>query len=127
MRSKANLDFFTLLEKFFSEYLPTTINASVHTIKSYKCAFRLLLQFLNNEKNISTAQVSFEVLTFDILNEFFDWLSNNRNNSRVTMKQRMGALASFADYSQSRNLEATYGFWSGLSKISKKSILTLKI
>lgn len=126
MRSKANLDFFTLLEKFFSEYLPTTINASVHTIKSYKCAFRLLLQFLNNEKNISTAQVSFEVLTFDILNEFFDWLSNNRNNSRVTMKQRMGALASFADYSQSRNLEATYGFWSGLSKISKKSFRRVK-
>jgi len=93
MRSKANLDFFTLLEKFFSEYLPITINASAHTIKSYKCAFRLLLQFLSEEKDISTSQVSFEILTFDMLNAFFDWLSDNRKNSRITMKQRMGALA----------------------------------
>lgn len=126
MRSKANLEFFTLLEKFFTEYLPITLNASIHTIKSYKCAFRLLLQFLNDKNGITVSQISFEMLNFELLNNFFDWLSKERKNSRTTMKQRMGAMASFADYAQTRNLEATYTFWSSLSKISKKSFRRVK-
>lgn len=103
-----------------------TLNASVHTIKSYKCAFRLFLKFLSDEKGITTSQISFEMLNFELLNGFFDWLSNERKNSRITMKQRMGAMASFADYAQARNLEAAYTFWSSLSKISKKSFRRVK-
>ena len=126
MRSNDNLEFFSLLEKFFTEYLPLTINASPHTIKSYKCAFRLLIQYLNEESKIEPSKITFEALDFDVLNSFFDWLSSVRKNSRMTMKQRMGALSSFADYAQHRNLAAGYTFWNSLSKISKKFFRRVK-
>lgn len=119
-------EFLGLLGKFFTEYLPISVNASPHTISSYKCAFRLLFQYLNEETNLGTTRVKFEMLDFDLLTGFFDWLVTKRNNSRTTAKQRMGALSSFAEYAQNRNLEAGCIFRSSLQRISKKSFRRVK-
>ena len=119
-------EFLGLLGKFFTEYLPISVNASPHTISSYKCAFRLLFQYLNEETNLDTTRVKFEMLDFDLLTGFFDWLVTKRNNSRTTAKQRMGALSSFAEYAQNRNLEAGCIFRSSLQRISKKSFRRVK-
>ena len=45
-------EFISLLGRFFTEYLPVSVNASPNTIASYKCAFRLLFQYLNEETDI---------------------------------------------------------------------------
>ena len=42
-------EFISLLGRFFTEYLQVSVNASPNTIASYKCAFRLLFQYLNEE------------------------------------------------------------------------------
>lgn len=84
------------------------MNASPNTIASYKCAFRLLFQYLNEETDIKIGHITFEALDFELLTKYFDWLITTRKNSRATAKQRLAALASFADYSESRNLEAGY-------------------
>lgn len=123
--STAN-DFMSLLGRFFTEYLPKFMNASDNTVKSYKCAFRLLFQYLHEVKKVKQEQITFEMLDFDVLNSFFDWLIEDRKNSRTTAKQRMGALASFADYAQSRNIEAGYVFHNSLNNISKKSFRRVK-
>lgn len=69
-RSNAEFEFLSLLGKFFTEYLPISMNASPNTISSYKCAFRLLFQYLNEETDIETAHVTFEMLNFDLLTNF---------------------------------------------------------
>ena len=125
-KSNAEFEFLSLLGKFFTEYLPISMNASPNTISSYKCAFRLLFQYLNEETDIETGHVTFEMLNFDLLTNFFDWLISVRKNSRTTAKQRMGALASFAEYAQNRNLEAGYIFHSSLARIAKKSFRRVK-
>ena len=61
-----------------------------------------------------------------LLTDFFDWLITERKNSRTTAKQRMGALSSFAEYAQNRNLEAGYVFRNSLEKIYKKSFKRVK-
>lgn len=66
------------------------------------------------------------MLDFDLLTKYFDWLICTRKNSRTTAKQRLAALASFADYSESRNLEAAYVFKNSLKKISKKTFRKVK-
>ena len=43
-------EFISLLGRFFTEYLPVSVNASPNTIASYKCAFRLLFQYLNEDR-----------------------------------------------------------------------------
>ena len=124
--NKAEFEFLSLLGKYFTDYLPISVNASKNTIKSYKCAFRLLYQYLNEETEIDVGQITFEMLGFDLLTNFFDWLVVNRKNSRTTAKQRMGALSSFAEYAQNRNLEAGYVFRNSLEKIYKKSLKRVK-
>lgn len=88
--------------------------------------FRLLFQYLNEESGIDAGQITFEMLDFDLLTRFFDWLAASRKNSRTTIKQRIGALSSFAEYAQNRNLEAGYIFRNSLAKISKKSFRRVK-
>jgi len=124
--NKAEAEFLSLLGKFFTDYLPISMNASPNTIKSYKSAFRLLFQHLNEVAKIDTGKITFEMLNFDLLTNFFNWLTVERKNSRTTAKQRMGALSSFAEYAQNRNLEAGYVFRNSLEKIYKKSFRRVK-
>ena len=125
-KNNAEYEFMNLLGKFFTEYLPTSMSASSNTIQSYKCAFRLLLQYLNEETDVKIGHITFEMLDFDLLTNFFDWLVTSRKNSRTTAKQRMGALSSFAEYAQERNIEDGYIFRSSLARISKKSFRRVK-
>ena len=125
-KNNAEHEFLGLLGRFFTEYLPVSMNASAHTVSSYKCAFRLLFQYLNEETEIDARHITFDILNFDLLTGFFDWLVNSRKNSRTTAKQRMGALSSFAEYAQCRNFEAGCVFRSSLARISKKSFRRVK-
>jgi site-specific recombinase XerD len=124
--NKAEFEFVSLLGKFFTDYLPISMNASSNTIKSYKCTFRLLFHYLSDMAEIDIGRITFEMLNFDLLTNFFDWLVTDRKNSRTTAKQRMGALSSFAEYAQNRNLEAGYIFRNSLEKIYKKSFRRVK-
>lgn len=126
MRNNAEYEFLNLLRKYFAEYLPTSMNASPNTIQSYKCAFRLLFQYLDEETDVKAGHITFEMLNFDLLTNFIDWLVTVRKNSRTIAKQRMGALSSFAEYAQNRNLEAGYVFRSSLERIAKKSFRRVK-
>ena len=125
-KNNAELEFYELLRRFFTEYLPQTVNASPHTVTSYKCAFRLLFNYFEEKTDVKSSGITFELLDFDQMNAFFDWLMDERKNNRTTAKQRMGALASFADYAQSRNLDAAIVFRTSLEKIAKKSFRRTK-
>lgn len=89
-KNKSEYEFLNLLGRFITEYLPVSANASKNTVSSYKCAFRLLFQYLEEQKGTDISQVTFEMLDFDLLTGFFDWLVSDRKNSRTTAKQRMG-------------------------------------
>lgn len=125
-KREAEFEFYELLRRFFVEYLPYTVNASPHTIASYKSAFRLLFTYFSEKTDVRAGCITFLILDFDQMNAFFDWLINERKNSRTTAKQRMGALSSFADYAQSRNLDAAIVFRTSLEKIAKKSFRRAK-
>ena len=125
-RNNSELEFMNLLGKYIVEYMPTSMNASPNTIVSYKCAFRLLFQYVEEQTEYKSDRISFEMLNYELLTGFFDWLVTERKNSRTTAKQRLGALSSFAEYAQYRNFEAGCVFRSSLGKISKKSFRRTK-
>lgn len=74
-------EFISLLGRFFTEYLPVSVNASPNTIASYKCAFRLLFQYLNEETDIKIGHITFEALDFELLTKYFDWLITTRKTA----------------------------------------------
>ena len=55
MKRKKESSFLSLLESYFGTYLPTAKGLSPATIKSYKTAFRVLIEFMYSEKGRSAA------------------------------------------------------------------------
>jgi len=105
MRRKAP-GFLDLLGNFFTDYMPYSAGLSINTIKSYKYAFRLLLEYIYEEKQICSTDISFRTIDFETLNGFLNWLEHERKCSIATRNQRLTALSSFASYAQNRTLDA---------------------
>lgn len=112
--------FMSLLEQYFSEYMPYQVGLSKNTIRAYKYAFRLLFEYLYTTKNISASQVTFQTLDYDTILGFLEWIEKNRNCSVSTRNQRLAALTAFAHFSQNRCFEAALTFMSSLKKVPKK-------
>lgn len=98
--------FLDLLDNFFMGYMPHSAGLSANTIKSYKYAFRLLMEYLYNTKGISSDCITFKVLGFETINGFLNWLEQERGCGIATRNQRLTALSSFAEYAQNRSLDA---------------------
>lgn len=112
--------FLELMENFISRYLPIAAGASPNTVKSYKYAFRLLLEYLYTQRGIAADNVSFSQLDYDCITGFLEWLEEVRNCSVSTKNQRLSALLSFSEYAQNREFEAASVFRSNLLKIPMK-------
>ena len=112
--------FLDLLDSFFTSYMPYSAGLSVNTVKNYKYAFRLLMQYLYNVKNIGSTNITFKDLDFDAINGFLNWLELERGCGIATRNQRLTALSSFAVYAQNRTLDAAM-FANAIDKIPVKT------
>lgn len=112
--------FLELMESFVGRHLPVSVGASPNTIRSYKYAFRLLIEYLYKKHGISAGNISFYDLDYERLTGFLDWLENERHCSISTKNQRLSALLSFSEYAQNRDFDAASVFRSSLLKIPAK-------
>ncbi|MEB3102871.1 tyrosine-type recombinase/integrase [Ferviditalea candida] len=90
--------FFKLIRNFLTIYLPKQKCYSLNTIKSYKEALNLLLDYLQTEKQIPLLRITFELLDSTTIGRFLDWLEEVRGCSVSTRNQRLMALKSFFKY-----------------------------
>lgn len=84
-----------VLKGFFSNYLPKLRGMSPHTILSYRDSFKLLLEFLIQQKNIATAALEIEDIGSAEVIAFLDYLESNRKNRIGTRNIRLSAIHSF--------------------------------
>lgn len=111
--------FLDILQDFVDSYLPLEKGCSSKTVESYKTTYRLLLDYLYNQKNLSAGQVTFDKLDYGTISGFLDWLQDERKCSARTRNQRLAALNSFAKYAMNINLEAAF-LRNTLGKIPRK-------
>lgn len=126
MKRKSASSFLYLLESWFGTYLPTAKGLSPATIKSYKAAFRVLLEFMYSQKDVNAGEIRFEDLTSDIISEFLDWLEKERKCSISTRNHRLSVLNAFSEYAQNRDFEAASVFHASLLKIPTKKGIAAK-
>jgi site-specific recombinase XerD len=100
--------------------MPHSAGLSANTIKNYKYAFRLLMEYLYSEKNIDSGNITFKLLDFDTINGFLNWLEQGRGCGIATRNQRLTALSSFAAYAQNRTLDAAV-FANAVDKVPVKT------
>ena len=64
-----NKDFSYYLSKFLKDYLIMERNMSLNTIRSYKKAFQILVDYLVNIKSFKLKNITFENITREIVLE----------------------------------------------------------
>ena len=92
--------------KFFSEYLPSNLGASINTVKSYRDTFVQFISFIETKYKIKSTKLSFEDITVPSIENFLLWLEKEKRVSIATRNQRLAAIHSFFKYVQYR--EPTY-------------------
>lgn len=107
---KINNAFFNCVKGFLAVYLPKQKCCSKNTIKSYREAINLFRIFLLEEKNIPFTKITFELINYDLVCSFLEWLQHTRKCSGSTRNQRLAALHAFFNYTamQDPTLMALY-------------------
>jgi integrase/recombinase XerD len=83
------------LEAFFTERLGRQLQASAHTVASYRDTFRLLLGFASARAKKQPSELDFSDLDADVVGAFLEHLEHERHNSVATRNVRLAAVRSF--------------------------------
>jgi len=84
-----------LVQKFFTEKLYTQMEASPHTITSYRDTFRLLLKFAGEKMGKAPTKLNVNDLGAEMIGLFLDDIENARKNTARSRNTRLAAIRSF--------------------------------
>ncbi len=84
-----------LVQKFFTDRLYTQMEASPHTIASYRDTFRLLLTFASEKTGKRPTALQVDDLNADMIGVFLDAMETVRKNSARSRNTRLAAIRSF--------------------------------
>lgn len=112
--------FIPVVSEFFSEYLPKTKGLSINTIRSYKFAFRLFLEYVYAKYNLAPEKIEFCHLEKGIVEDWLKWLCADRGCSAKTRNNRLAAFVTFARFALYRNFNDALSFCSEIEYLPKK-------
>lgn len=117
MTASANLT--ALIEGFFLEWMERDRKLSDNTVASYRDAFTLYFRWLRDKRGIEPVEVSMSDLTANSVNEFLNYLADERGCCSKTLNCRLSAFWSFAKYA-ARKAPQHLGQLSEISKIPNR-------
>lgn len=121
MTSASPRALFALVESFFTEYLPRQRGASVHTIRAYRDALKLLLEFVSQRLGRGVASLALSDLDADMVSHFLDHIEAARSNSAGTRNCRRAAIRSFFKHLLRNDLAHSQQYARVLAIPSKKA------
>ena len=98
--------FLTQLGDYFDVYLPNIRRASPNTIAAYGYSFSIFFEFLYEVMDVQHTSVTYKHLTPALFDEFILWMTNIKNYSATSVRQRMTAISSFLKYASQREMSA---------------------
>lgn len=109
------------LQAFFVSGLDRQRGASVHTVDSYRHAFRLLLAFARQRTGKHPSDLDFADLDAELIARFLDHLEIDRHNSVASRNTRLAAIHSFFRFASYRHPEHSDTIGQVLAIPSKKT------
>ena len=86
------------LQRFFTDRLLGQLDASPHTVASYRYTFRLLLKFTSSQCKRPASDLRVEELDSNLLGAFLKHLENDRSNCVRSRNNRLCAIRAFFGY-----------------------------
>lgn len=93
------------IQAFFLTRLGAELDASPHTVDSYRHAFRLLLTYAKTRTGKSPAELDLADLDAVLISGFLDHLDSERGNSVGSRNTRLAAIHSFFRFASYRHPE----------------------
>jgi integrase/recombinase XerD len=84
-----------LIQRFFTDRLYNQLEASPHTIASYRDTFRLLLTFAGEQTSKSPTALQIDDLNAELIGVFLEQIETVRKNSVRSRNTRLAAIRSF--------------------------------
>lgn len=100
MNNSKPTDFAYHLTHFLSIYLPGQKGFSEHTILSYRDTFVIFLRYCNLNCGLNPDKITLAKITKPLVQDFLDWLCEEKGNCVTTRNQRLSAIHSFFRYIQ---------------------------
>ena len=104
MTKFGNSTLFGLIHDYLKVYLPKQRKLSPNTIRSYREALELLVDFVKGQKGVPLQDVTFEMLTAEMIASYLDYLEVERGCSVATRNNRLAAIRAFAEYTVDRDV-----------------------
>lgn len=105
MKQLSPPDLGRIVVSFFEEYLPMQRGMSIHTLRSYRDAIVLWMQFTARDAGRRLESLSIADLTAERIEHFLDYLEAERGNGVRTRNARLAALHTFARHLGARHPE----------------------
>ena len=104
-RKKA--DFPYHVDNFLLKYMPAR-NLSLNTINSYGDTLLLFMEYIELKHSISRDNLCMTDITPELVDDFIQWLEQDRNCSQATCNNRLAAIKSFAKYVSKKDVKYVY-------------------
>jgi site-specific recombinase XerD len=92
---------FAHIRNYIKFYLPKQRQVSQHTIRSYRNALEQLTDFIKDTKHIPLADVTFDMLTSEMILAYLDYSETGRGCSVSTRNNRLAAIRAFVKHAAS--------------------------
>jgi integrase/recombinase XerD len=86
------------LVRFFQDHLPTQRGLSMHTVRSYRDALLLFLQFAAGDTHRGVEHLQISDMESERVKRFLIFLETKRHNSIATRNARLAAIHAFARF-----------------------------
>ena len=95
---------FPLLHDYLLVYLPNQRGVSHHTVLAYRKSLEDLLDYVKDKNRIPLYEVTFAMLTKDVIFSFLDHLEKDCGFSSATRNNRFAAIRAFMEYAANRDI-----------------------
>ena len=102
--NEKSIHFFKLVRSFLTVYLPDQRAVSSNTIKSYREAINMLLNYICDNYSIALGKLSFKNITREAVEAFLDHLEKDRHCSVSTRNHRLACIRSFVKYAGAKDV-----------------------
>ena len=106
--NEAALEICRYISLFITDYVPSQITNSVHTLRAFETTLTIYVNYLESVCKIKPENLSCTCFERECIEGWLKWMSTERNCSPNTCNNRLACLRTFLKYLASRNLKYQY-------------------
>lgn len=112
---------FVQIRNFLTVYLPEEKKYSENTVRSYRKALELLLDYVKDLKGIPLSSVTFSMIDRYVMSDFLDYLQNGRSCTAGTRNHRLHCIRAFYKYAAQEDITLVT-FYEEIQKVKTAKI-----